>query len=138
MGLHALCLIEGSILECSEVLFSSLFSFPATFLNCLGLAVRGWWVGLSKPNRFAKPLSCLFLKDVLCSLRRSEKVFGIMDRCLKCPHYLRFLREMAEEDGKAMDEIEEMGKLHARYLRGEVSKKELRRRFFECMHGESK
>ena len=55
-----------------------------------------------------KPLFCLFLLDVLCSFRKSGKVFGVMDRCLKCPHYLRFLDEMAEEDEKVMDEIERM------------------------------
>ena len=55
-----------------------------------------------------KPLSCLFALDVLCSFRKSEKVFGIMDRCLKCLHYLRFLEEMAEEDEKVMDEIDEV------------------------------
>ena len=53
------------------------------------------------------PLSCLFLLDVLCSFRRTEK-FGVMDRCLKCKHYLRFLRIMHEEDMKVMDEIDEM------------------------------
>lgn len=55
-----------------------------------------------------KPLSCLFLLDVLCSFRKSEKVFGIMDRCLKCKHYLEFLKEMQEEDEKVMDEIDRM------------------------------
>jgi len=33
-----------------------------------------------------------------------------MDRCLKCPHYARFEREMNEEDQKAMDEIEKIRK----------------------------
>ena len=55
-----------------------------------------------------KPLSCLYLLDELCSYVKSEKSSGVMDRCLKCRHYLRFLREMAEEDEKAMDEIDEM------------------------------
>ena len=55
-----------------------------------------------------KALSCLFLLDVLCSFRKSEKVFGIMDRCLKCRHYLEFLKVMQEEDEKIMDEIDEM------------------------------
>ena len=53
-----------------------------------------------------KALSCLFLLDVLCSFRKSEKVFGIMDRCLKCRHYLEFLKVMQEEDEKIMDEID--------------------------------
>jgi len=55
----------------------------------------------------SKLLSCLFLLDVWCSFRKSEK-FTMMDRCLKCKHYERFLREMDEEDEKVMDEIDEM------------------------------
>ena len=51
----------------------------------------------------SKVLSCGFWNDVLCSYRKSEK-FGVMDRCLKCRHYERFLRAMAEEDEKVMDE----------------------------------
>jgi len=59
-----------------------------------------------------KGLSCLFLFDVLCSYVKTEKFVGVMDRCLKCPHYLRFLREMSEEDEKVMDEIDEMRRFH--------------------------
>ena len=59
-----------------------------------------------------KALHCLFLLDVLCSYRKSEKVFGIMDRCLKCKHYLEFLRVMQEEDEKMMDEIDEMRRFY--------------------------
>lgn len=53
-----------------------------------------------------KVLSCVFLADVLCSFRKREKL-GVMGRCLKCPHYLRFEREMDEEDECVMDEIDE-------------------------------
>ena len=56
-----------------------------------------------------KPLSCLFLADVLCSYRKSEK-FTVMNRCLKCRHYRRFTREMAEEDERVMDEIDAIRK----------------------------
>jgi len=59
-----------------------------------------------------KVLSCLFLLDVLCSFRTSEKIFGIMDRCLRCKHYLEFLKVMQEEDEKIMDEIDEMRRFH--------------------------
>jgi len=52
-----------------------------------------------------KSLSCLFLPDILCSFRKTEK-FGIMDRCLKCRYYEEFLREMQAEDEKVMDEID--------------------------------
>lgn len=58
-----------------------------------------------------KLLSCLFLLDVLCSYVKTEKFSGVMDRCLKCRHYARFLREMAEEDEKVMDEIDTMRRL---------------------------
>ena len=54
-----------------------------------------------------KILGCLFLLDVLCSFRKSEG-FGVMDRCMKCPHYEEFLRVMDAEDEKVMDEIDEM------------------------------
>ena len=54
-----------------------------------------------------KILSCVFSDDVLCSFRKTEG-FGIMDRCLKCRHYEEFLRVMAEEDEKVMDEIDRM------------------------------
>lgn len=53
-----------------------------------------------------KLLSCAFLPDVLCSYRKDEK-FGIMTRCFKCPHYIRFMREMDEEDERMMNEIDE-------------------------------
>jgi len=54
-----------------------------------------------------KALSCLFLSDILCSFRKTEK-FGIMDRCLKCRYYEEFLQIMAEEDEKVMNEIDRM------------------------------
>jgi len=54
-----------------------------------------------------KPLSCFFLPNVLCSFRKSEH-FGVMSRCLKCPHFKRFEREMDEEDERVMDEIDEI------------------------------
>lgn len=67
-----------------------------------------------------KLLSCLFLLDVLCSYVKTEKFSGVMDRCLKCRHYERFMREMAEEDAKVMDEIDEIRKHSDRYLSGEL------------------
>ena len=54
-------------------------------------------------------LSCMFYDDVLCSYRKSEK-FGVMNRCLKCRHYKRFLREMDEEDKRVMTEIDRIRK----------------------------
>ena len=54
-----------------------------------------------------KLLSCLFLSDVLCSYRKYEQL-GIMDRCLKCAHYERFMNQMDAEDQKVMDDIDEI------------------------------
>ena len=55
-----------------------------------------------------KVFSCLFMPDVLCSFVKSERATGVMDRWLKCRHYEEFLRIMAEEDEKVMDEIDRM------------------------------
>lgn len=52
-----------------------------------------------------KPLSCLFKFKVLCSFRKSEK-FGIMGRCLKCSHYLSFVRDMEKEEDEFFEEVE--------------------------------
>ena len=57
----------------------------------------------------SKLLSCEFHDDVLCSHRKYEG-FGIMDRCLRCRYYRRFMREIAEEDERVMDEIDEIQK----------------------------
>jgi hypothetical protein len=56
-----------------------------------------------------KLLSCLFLLDVLCVFRKTEK-FGIMNRCSKCLHYKRFLREMEEEEEQFWEEEEKIRK----------------------------
>jgi hypothetical protein len=56
-----------------------------------------------------KLLSCLFWSDVLCSFRLREQ-FAVMDRCLECPHYFRFMREIEEEDERVMDEIDRIRK----------------------------
>ena len=56
-----------------------------------------------------KLLSCVFLADVLCSFRKSEH-FGVMSRCLKCSHYARFVREMAEEEEEFWDEVDKIRK----------------------------
>lgn len=53
-----------------------------------------------------KVLSCVFLTDVLCSFRKDEK-FAVTSRCLKCPHYFRFMREMDEEDERVMKEMDD-------------------------------
>jgi len=65
-----------------------------------------------------KALHCLFLLDVLCSFRKSEKVFGIMNRCLKCKHYFRFLKEMEEEEDEFFERVEAIRR-EERLRRGE-------------------
>lgn len=66
-----------------------------------------------------KLLTCAFLTDVLCRYRKTEE-FAIMDRCLKCPHYLRFITEMDEEDERDNREIEEAFANPEKYLRGQA------------------
>lgn len=56
-----------------------------------------------------KALLCLFLLDVFCSYRKSDKI-RFMSRCLKCRYYKQFLREMAEENERVMDEIDRIRK----------------------------
>jgi hypothetical protein len=68
-------------------------------------------------ERGVKVLSCAFWDNVSCSFRKIEE-FGIMARCLKCPHYLRFVREMDEEDERVMDEIDEVRANPDSYLHG--------------------
>lgn len=56
-----------------------------------------------------KSAPCLFVLDVLCSYRKSEK-FGVMDRCERCVHYFRFLKEMEEEEDEFFEEAEKIWK----------------------------
>ena len=55
-----------------------------------------------------KLLSCLFLLDVLCSHVKREGLTGVMERCFKCSHYLRFMREMEEEEAEFFEEAERL------------------------------
>jgi len=55
----------------------------------------------------SKVLSCLFLPDVLCSYRKTEG-FYVMDRCAKCPHYIRFMADMEEEEERFFEEVERL------------------------------
>lgn len=57
--------------------------------------------------RASKLLSCFFIKGVLCSYVKYGTV-GIMDICVKCSHYERFLNDMDAEDQKVMEDIEEI------------------------------
>ena len=53
----------------------------------------------------SKLFSCVFFKDVLCSFRKYESS-GIMDRCFRCRHFERFMREKAEEEEEFWEEEE--------------------------------
>lgn len=55
----------------------------------------------------SKPLSCLFMPDVFCSHRKTENL-GVMDKCLKCKHYLEFAREMEEFEQEAFEELDRL------------------------------
>jgi len=65
-----------------------------------------------------KLFACAFLLDVLCSYRKSEKC-GVMGRCLKCEHYMRFIREMDKEDEEMDKEVEDAFANPEKYLRGQ-------------------
>jgi hypothetical protein len=52
-------------------------------------------------------LHCVLQDDVLCIFRKSEQS-GIMDRCFKCEQYVRFNREMDEEDERIMADVDRM------------------------------
>lgn len=64
------------------------------------------------------PKACVFLDDVLCSYRKSEE-FGVMERCFRCPHYRRFIREMDKEEEEFFEEVE---RARERVRRGERSR----------------
>ena len=55
-------------------------------------------------------LPCIFLFGVLCSFRRDVEDFRPMERCFKCEHYLRFVRELEEEEEKVFEEFDKIRK----------------------------
>jgi len=67
-------------------------------------------VGSSKVNVSKAVLSCIFLDGVLCSYRKDGDDFRPMERCFSCSHYLRFLREMEEEEEKVFAEFDRIRK----------------------------
>lgn len=66
-----------------------------------------WWL-LSKSQ--VKFLPCMFLLCVLCAYRKDADDFRPMEGCFTCSHYLRFLREMEEEEEKFFDECDRIRK----------------------------
>jgi len=65
----------------------------------------GCFLSSERVVKAVKLLGCLFLKDVLCSFRVSEQM-AVMDRCLSCVHYKRFMEMMEEEDREIDAEME--------------------------------
>jgi len=86
-----------------KLLLVAVFVFSVVFV--LKLLIDDWIYSLAHPFLWfvmvvkPKVLPCLFEGDaVLCSWRKTEQ-FAVLERCFKCPHYLRFVQEMdAEED----------------------------------------
>jgi len=85
----------GYILRESECVFFSAFA-----------GALGW--SKVKPVE-KKLLSCVFLRDVLCAFRKSERSY-VMERCSTCEHYKRFEREMEEEEDEFFAEAEKIWK----------------------------
>lgn len=59
-------------------------------------------------NDESKILSCLFLLDVLCFFVKSKKFTGVLDRCMKCNHYFRFMADMEDEEEQFFEELEKL------------------------------
>jgi len=62
------------------------------------------WGCFVLPLESSRPFHCVFLPDVLCSFRKSQKV-AILDRCWECSQYQRFMKEMIEEDMAEAEEV---------------------------------
>jgi len=56
----------------------------------------------------SKLLPCEFLDGVFCSYRKSEKFGAIIHRCLKCRHYLEFVRELEAEEDRFFEELDRL------------------------------
>jgi len=58
----------------------------------------------------AKALPCIFVLNVLCSFRKDVEDFRPMERCFACKFYLKFVRDLEEEEEKFFEEVEEREK----------------------------
>ena len=54
-----------------------------------------------------KPFECIFLSGIVCSFQKYGKPV-LLARCDHCEHYLRFVREMEEEEDKFFDEVDKI------------------------------
>ena len=48
------------------------------------------------------------MDGVFCSYRKSEEFGTIIHRCLKCRHYLEFVREMEAEEDAFFEELDRL------------------------------
>jgi len=77
---------------------------------------------------------CSFVAGVVCPHKNTAerlKRFSIAKHCvgLKCEHFVRFEREMDDEDERLMDGFDRLHELHARWDRGEISEEEFREQY---------
>lgn len=52
-----------------------------------------------------KVFRCSFFDVVLCSFKKNGK-FVVLHRCMKCSHYVRFMRGMEQEEDEFFDEVD--------------------------------
>ena len=67
--------------------------------------------------QFGRRGFCVFLVDLFCRFQTYDKPM-VLDKCFRCPHYLRLMRQCDEEDIRLMDEIERIHR-HG-YSQGEL------------------
>jgi hypothetical protein len=79
------------------------------WLPC-GSSLRLWFLMERERAKQVKFLPCIFLLGVSCQLRKKADDFRPMEQCFKCKHYLRFLREMEEEEEKVHAEFNRIRK----------------------------
>lgn len=60
-------------------------------------------------TEFFKRGFCAFLSNVVCSFQKYDKPM-MLDRCLTCSHYLRFMRGMEEEEEEFFAECDKIRK----------------------------
>jgi len=55
-----------------------------------------------------KTLGCIFVLGVLCSFRKDAEDFRPMERCFTCKYYLRFKKELEEEEEEFFEEVDRL------------------------------
>lgn len=55
-----------------------------------------------------KLLLCIFLDNIFCSFVNREGLTGVMARCTRCSHYLRFMAELEAEEDAFWEEEERL------------------------------